>query len=213
MGGPPSAVKTQMLVKIEEIQEPGLELSQPIDRAVLERALAEADGYRLVSSTPLSAVFRKVSGQVHVRGRFEAAVTGPCRRCTGEVSLSVPVTFSLRMVREQVKPDEDAEPAPDARPSRRRRQAVEDVDEGEVAASFELDEIDAEPFDGKTIDLDPIVREQVLLALPVTVLCREDCKGLCPTCGQDLNERDCGHSEKKEIDVRLAKLKDIKLKN
>jgi len=45
------------------------------------------------------------------------------------------------------------------------------------------------------------------------VLCREDCKGLCSTCGQDLNEKDCGHSSKKEIDVRLAKLKDIKLKN
>jgi uncharacterized protein len=80
-------------------------------------------------------------------------------------------------------------------------------------ASFELDEVDAEAFDGKTIDLDPIVREQVLLALPVSVLCREDCKGLCSVCGQDLNESDCGHAGRAEVDVRLAKLKDIKLKN
>jgi uncharacterized protein len=204
-----------MLVKIEEIQEPGLELTQPIERTVLDGALAESEGFRLVSATPLSASFRKVSGQVHVKGSFEASLTGPCRRCTKDVGLTVPVDFSLRMVREAPKPDEDDEDeaAAGVKPGRRRRQQKDDDEQGELAASFDLDEIDAEPFDGKTIDLDPIVREQVLLALPVTVLCREDCKGLCPTCGQDLNEKDCGHSEKKEIDVRLAKLKDIKLKN
>lgn len=202
-----------MLVKIEEIQEPGLELTQPIERKVLEGALAESEGFRLVSSTPLSASFRKVSGQIHVQGSFEASLTGPCRRCTKDVGVLVPVDFSLRMVREIPKPDEDEDDDAPVLPSRRRRQKKEDDEQGELAASFELDEVDAEPFDGKTIDLDPIVREQVLLALPVTVLCREDCKGLCPTCGQDLNDKDCGHSEKKEIDVRLLKLKDIKLKN
>lgn len=202
-----------MLVKIEEIQEPGLELTQPIERKVLEGALAESEGFRLVSSTPLSASFRKVSGQIHVSGGFEASLTGPCRRCTKDVAVLVPVDFSLRMVRELPRPDDDEDDDAPVLPSRRRRQKKEDDEQGELAASFELDEVDAEPFDGKTIDLDPIVREQVLLALPVTVLCREDCKGLCPTCGQDLNDKDCGHSEKKEIDVRLAKLKDIKLKN
>lgn len=200
-----------MLVKIEEIQEPGLELSQPIARGVLEQALADSDGFRLVSATELSAAFRKVSGQVHVTGSFEAKLVGPCRRCTKDVPLDVPVEFALRMIREQPKPDDDDEA--DDKPARRRRHQKDDDEQAESAASFELDEIDAEPFDGKTIDLDPIVREQVLLALPVTVLCREDCRGLCSTCGQDLNEKDCGHSEKKEIDVRLAKLKDIKLKN
>lgn len=201
-----------MLVKIEEIQEQGLDLSQPIAPKVLESALAETDGFVFVSAGPLAAHFRKVSGQVHVKGEFEAKVSCPCRRCTKAVSLEVPVAFSLRMVREQPKPEEeDEETAPPT--GRKRRQKKDDDDFGEVASSFELDEIDAEPFDGKTIDLDPIVREQVLLALPVTVLCRDDCKGLCSTCGQDLNEKDCGHSEKKEIDVRLAKLKDIKLKN
>src|SRR4029077_12174807 len=76
--------------------------------------------------------------------------------------------------------------------------------------SFDLDAVDAEPFDGKTIDLDPIVREQVLLALPLSVLCKEDCKGLCPECGQDLNERECGHKPANPLNP-FAKLKDLKL--
>jgi len=43
------------------------------------------------------------------------------------------------------------------------------------------------------IDLAPIIREYALLEVPINPVCRPDCKGLCPVCGQDLNLRDCGH--------------------
>ena len=43
------------------------------------------------------------------------------------------------------------------------------------------------------IDLQPLVREYALLEIPISPLHDPDCKGLCPVCGQDLNERDCGH--------------------
>ena len=58
-----------------------------------------------------------------------------------------------------------------------------------------------EPVEGETskldidrIDLEPLVRETVLLELPMVPLCRDDCAGLCPECGADRNERDCGHA-------------------
>ena len=199
-----------MLVKIEEIQEPGLKRTEPIKADVLNSALADSEGFALVSSTPLSASFKKVSGRVFVRGGFSAELTCPCKRCTTDVPVPISVEFSLRMVPEAMAPRPVADPkAPP--PKRTKQQKKEDDGQSPTAASFELDEIDAEPFNGKTIDLDPVVREQVLLALPVSVLCREDCKGLCSTCGADLNEKDCGHGKVKEVDVRLAKLKDIKL--
>lgn len=53
-------------------------------------------------------------------------------------------------------------------------------------------------------DLDKLVIEDIYLSLPSKFLCSEDCKGLCPTCGKDLNEGTC--SCKKEIDPRLAAL-------
>ncbi|MEW5739655.1 MAG: DUF177 domain-containing protein [Myxococcota bacterium] len=208
-----------MFVKIEEIQDPGLELKESIKPEVLTGALADAPGFTLVSSRPLSASFKRVSGQVHLKGAFGAVVKAPCRRCLKDVTLDLPVEFALRMVpqspRREDEDDEELETArgPGRGAGRGKRQKKDDDGQAPSAASFELDEIDAEPFDGKTIDLDPVIREQVLLALPATVLCREDCRGLCSTCGQDLNEQDCGHAEKKEVDVRLAKLKDIKLKN
>lgn len=43
------------------------------------------------------------------------------------------------------------------------------------------------------IDLEPIIRDYALLEIPISPVCRPDCKGLCPICGQDLNVRDCGH--------------------
>ncbi len=48
------------------------------------------------------------------------------------------------------------------------------------------------PEDGN-IDLEPLVREYLLLELPIQSLCRPDCKGLCQVCGADLNSGDCGH--------------------
>lgn len=199
-----------MLVKIEEIQEPGLKRTEPIKADVLNSALADSEGFVLVSSSPLSASFKKVSGRVFVRGGFTAELTCPCKRCTADVPVPIAVEFSLRMVPEAMAPRADADPAAPP-PKRTKQQKKEDDGQSPTASSFELDEIDAEPFNGKTIDLDPVVREQVLLALPVSVLCRDDCKGLCSICGQDLNEKDCGHGKVKEVDVRLAKLKDIKL--
>lgn len=204
-----------MLVKIEEIQGLEIKRTEDIKPEVLNEALADSEGFALVSSTPLSASFKKVSGRVFVKAQFKAALKCPCKRCTTDVAVPLDIDFSLRMIPEARPPRVDDAVAADASPKKGRRKDSKKEDDGQsdIASSFELDEIDAEPFDGKTIDLDPVVREQVLLALPVSVVCREDCKGLCPTCGQDLNEQDCGHGKVKEVDVRLAKLKDIKLKN
>lgn len=57
------------------------------------------------------------------------------------------------------------------------------------------------------IDLQPLVREFALLEIPIKPLCRPDCKGLCPECGQNLNETDCGH--RPEIDSPFSALKDL----
>ncbi len=58
------------------------------------------------------------------------------------------------------------------------------------------------------LDLDELVRTDVLLELPSKVLCKEDCKGLCSQCGQNLNFGSC-KCEKKEIDPRLAVLSQL----
>ena len=58
--------------------------------------------------------------------------------------------------------------------------------------------------EGDSFELDDIVREELLLHMELTVLCKEDCKGLCPRCGANLNDGPCGC--KREVDPRLAVL-------
>lgn len=193
-----------MVVKIEQIQETGLKLDEPIGLEMLQEVLGGAGagqdtGFRATRPSTLHASLRKVSGGVLVQGQFTAHVAAPCKRCLVDVALDLPVSFLLNLVPESlVRNDELGDEGP------------EDRGQGEMAGSFELEDADEEVFDGKTIDLDPIVREQVLLALPMNAVCREDCKGLCAQCGQNLNEKQCG-CEQKVIDPRLAPLMNIKL--
>jgi uncharacterized protein len=58
------------------------------------------------------------------------------------------------------------------------------------------------------LDLRPLVREHFLLGIPSQPLCREECRGLCPECGGNLNESTCDHPEA-EIDPRLAALESL----
>jgi len=62
--------------------------------------------------------------------------------------------------------------------------------------------------DSAQIDLAPLLREYAILELPIKPLCKPDCKGLCIECGQDLNIKDCGHSQE-EDDSPFAALKKL----
>jgi len=59
-----------------------------------------------------------------------------------------------------------------------------------------------------SFQIDDLVRETIILALPLKPLCSEDCKGLCPVCGTDLNKSQC-NCIKKETDPRWEKLKGL----
>lgn len=58
------------------------------------------------------------------------------------------------------------------------------------------------------LDTDSLLRDDILLELPSKLLCRNDCKGLCPKCGKNLNEGSCG-CELREADPRLAALRQL----
>jgi uncharacterized protein len=71
------------------------------------------------------------------------------------------------------------------------------------------DDEDTYPLSGDYLDLRPLVRDAVLLELPLAPLCQEDCPGLCPTCGADLNEGPCGCSPS-AVDPRWAALDSLR---
>jgi len=76
-------------------------------------------------------------------------------------------------------------------------------------ATLHRDDLDLASYDGHTVEVNPFVRDAVLLALPLRSLCHESCRGLCLRCGQNLNRGICDCSAT-AVDPRWAKLDDIK---
>ena len=187
-----------MVVTVDQIREGGLSLDEPLSEAFLTHALADVKdtGFRPQCGATLHVKLRKTASGVVVQGSTEVAVHTACRRCLADVPLKIPISFTLNLVPARALVADDDEEGDD--------------EHAERAGSFELTRADEEVFDGKTIDLDPLVREQVLLALPMHALCSEDCKGLCGSCGQNLNEGRCA-CRTEPVDPRLAGLKNIKL--
>ena len=77
-----------------------------------------------------------------------------------------------------------------------------------VTAEPDTSEEDVVVAEGKKIDLVLLAQETAFLVFPMRLLCKEDCKGLCPRCGKDLNDGECG-CDRREIDPRLAGLADF----
>lgn len=102
------------------------------------------------------------SGQVVVTGRFVGPFTRECRRCLDPVDATVEEELELLWS----VPDELSEDAED--------EAVRTLGVGT-----------------NELDLGPAIREEVALSAPLYVLCSEDCRGLCPRCGTNLNESEC----------------------
>lgn len=73
------------------------------------------------------------------------------------------------------------------------------------------EDLDSPYVQGDTVDLAAWARDALVLAVPVTVLCREDCKGLCPVCAADLNVLGDAHVHEREPDPRWAKLSELEL--
>jgi uncharacterized protein len=83
------------------------------------------------------------------------------------------------------------------------------ADAGEPERPVTATEAEISYYQGEGLLLEDVLREQVLLAVPLKAICREDCKGLCPHCGKNLNLEQCSCAEPQE-DPRWAALKDIR---
>jgi uncharacterized protein len=120
-------------------------------------------GVELARPLQVELTAREVGDGVLVRGTLRTAVRHACRRCLEPVQHEVDEHVDLFFAAPMEGEDEGA-------------------DDGEV---YPL------PPRGDLLDLTDAVREQVVLAAPEFALCREECRGLCPTCGTDLNQGAC----------------------
>lgn len=187
-----------MRVNIDEIKEVGLRREWDVPREQLDEMIAgDRAGYKARSAAHVEAKLEKIERRVRIEARAKAEVTAACGRCLTPVSVDVPVDFEVTLVPADEYADDEQE-------------KKDDGEHGAVGGSFAPEEAEEDTYSGKVIDLDPIVREQILLALPGYPVCNEGCKGLCSVCGANLNDRDCG-CDRHVPDPRWAGLKNVKL--
>jgi uncharacterized protein len=121
--------------------------------------------------------------EITVRGRLQVRMETDCDRCLEAVDFPIDSSFTLSYL-----------PAS----TLASREEVE-VEEAAMEAGF---------YEGDGLDLLEVLREQILLELPMQRVCREDCLGICPVCGQNRNRVTCDCHERLPDD-RWARLRDL----
>ena len=121
-------------------------------------------------------------GEIRVQGHVAVAMQADCDRCLEPASCPIDSDFEL-----YYRPVADGYGEEKA------------LDPGEVEMGF---------YDGDGIELNDVLLEYVLLALPMQRLCSESCKGICPVCGQNRNQNECG-CRSGAVDDRWAALKEL----
>jgi uncharacterized protein len=147
---------------------------------------AEED-FRVAAPVSLTFDIFKDKQQFRLVGRVETTLELPCSRCLEPFTLPVEQTFDLRY-------------QPHA------------LNAGEGEREIEEDDLTTAFYEDDEIDLGQLMREQFYLALPMKPLCADDCKGLCPVCGTNLNRGACG-CKRGWDDPRMAALRELKNTN
>ena len=148
-----------------------------------EEVADEGDAYRIVAPVDVAFEIHKDKEKFRLIGTVNTELELACSRCLEPFRLPVAAPFDIRYL-----------PASEA-----SAEAEREVEDEDLETSY---------YTNDAIDLNQLLREQFYLALPMKPLCRDDCRGLCPQCGTNLNTGTCDCSPVWE-DPRLAPLKGL----
>jgi len=147
-----------------------------------ELSLEDAD-LRLIEPAEVRGRIRRKGDEVELAGSLRTTLETVCARCLKPVAIPLFADFDERFATSVSWGSEE---------------------QHELAS----DDLNLSIFDGTAIDLEQLVREQLVLEKPAQTLCRENCQGLCPVCGADRNTKSCKCAAQ-QTDSRWAKLKDL----
>jgi len=156
-----------------------------LDRTFEPAAFDPQDSeYRVAAPVHLTADVQKLGPDAFgVTGRVQGVLEVVCSRCLEPFEVPVDAAFDLRYVPQAENAGE----------------GEQEIGEDDLATAY---------YRAGMLDLVDLMREQFVLALPMKPLCTEDCRGLCPECGTNLNKGQCGCAPRWD-DPRLAALKSL----
>jgi uncharacterized protein len=165
-----------------------IENNMPFDLSIEPSSIdLEDETISLTKPLQLIGKLTKKSVQVDVEGKINGEIELICSRCLENAATNIENAFKVAFI-------------------------TNDYFTTETEAELNEEDLDVSLYDGETIDLIELAREQMLLEVPTHFVCKSDCKGLCPKCGNNLNNQTC-NCETKEIDPRWQSLRKLKIKN
>ena len=167
-----------MLITLQELELHRIVVSKSYPLGALDFRGVE---FRQVGSLKLGAVAELEAAEIRIRGHLEGELEAACDRCLDRVRIPLNRDFDVRY---------------------RPMQTIAREEEVEVPR----DELEVGFYSGQGIALADVVTEQVLLSVPMKVVCGPDCQGLCPVCGANRNLQPC-HCAAPEISSPFASLK------
>jgi uncharacterized protein len=173
-----------MIIDLLKLRKPTLdfELEFQPKEVDLETEFAE-----LTEPVEFNGKLRKKDLRAEIEGEILTVVNLSCDRCLSKVQEELEIGFENAFVKPENYTDD---------------QEIE----------LEIKDLEVSILEDDRIDLREIAREQILLALPNRVYCRENCLGLCEKCGANLNQTDC-KCKKDDVDPRWSALEKLKIKN
>lgn len=171
-----------MIVDLTKLSEKPKEFDLKIESDQID---LESDFVHLREPAAFIGKIKNTGRRTEIEGKIRAEVDLSCNRCL----VAVPKKLAMDFENAFVSPKNYTE---------------------EEEIEIEVKDLDVSIFEGDQIDLIEVTREQILLALPTQVLCKDSCKGLCEDCGANRNLKSCKCEEEK-VDPRWAGLSKLKV--
>jgi uncharacterized protein len=160
-------MKKSLQISLKAIPETGLELGIDLGPEWFDRWRQEDPGLEFSAARVKGTVsLEKHGNDILVRGQLTGNLNLTCSRCLETFAAPVEGDFDLLLV-----------PGP---------LAAAGIDE-----ELSQPDLDVDYYRGEVVDVESIIREQIILMIPLKPLCDENCRGLCPRCGANLNVTTC----------------------
>lgn len=174
-----------MQIAVDQITESrkSKSFSEPVEGLNLLQGNDEVRDFHFPPSVEVAISYYRSGQELFFEGSLSGSVEAVCSRCLKTFSFSIEKSFSFVLT-------------PEPFPSKSK-----ELNRDELGLSF---------YSSPEIDLSPLVREQLLLALPLRPLCDENCRGLCGGCGANLNEESC-LCPAPQGDARMGAFRSLKL--
>jgi uncharacterized protein len=160
---------------------------ESFERVYAPEQVAVDEDFRVIAPVSLAFEIFKGGERFRLAGRVQTLLELPCSRCVEPFATPVDALFDLRY-----------------------QPQAENTGEGDLEIAE--DDLTTAFYQHDEIDLAQLLREQFYLSLPMKPLCRENCGGLCPVCGTNLNRGACACTHAWE-DPRLAALRELRDRN